>query len=177
MPFFTRAFRFQAVKPLSHLWARGWGEGAGTRVMLVLCLLTATTTHAQSPLPDWEQLTPEQRQHLTAPTRDRWNGATPEQRARMLSRAERWQQMEPQQRERISGAIDRWQHLPPLRHHELRTLFHHLGTLPEAERAGFMLRWHAMTPEQRREWTQAHPVPPRRKPEHQRTGHHPPPAG
>jgi len=139
-----------------------------------LLLLAAVTTHhaqATSALPEWEHLSADQREHLTAPTRDRWNSATPEQRARMLARAERWQQMEAHQRERISGAIDRWQNLPPLRHHELRALFHHLHTLPEAERAGFMLRWHAMTPEQRREWTEAHPVPPRRKPEHQRTRH------
>jgi len=143
--------------------------------LLPLCL--AITSHAQSPLPDWEQLSTEQREQLTAPTRDRWNSATPEQRTRMLARAEHWQQMEAYQRERISEAIDRWQNLPPLRHHELRALFYHLSTLPKAERSGFMLRWHAMTPEQRREWTEAHPAPSRRKPEHQRTGHHPPPAG
>jgi len=145
--------------------------------LLLLCLFAATLPgHAQTPLPEWEQLSAEQREHLIAPLRDRWNSAPPEQRARMLSRAEHWQQMEPDQRQRISGAIGHLQELPPIRHHELRALFHYLRTLPESERAGFMLHWHNMPPEQRREWEAAHPAPPRgessrRKPEQHRTGH------
>jgi len=144
------------------------------RLLSVLLLAAVFPLCAQTPpaptLPDWAELSHEQREQLTAPTRDRWNSATPEQRTRMLARAERWQQMEPGQRARISGTIDRWQHLPPMRHQELRALFHHLNTLPETERSEFMRRWLTMTPEQRQEWIQANPAPTRRRPEHQRSG-------
>jgi len=129
----------------------------------LLLLTAAVTSHAQpaSPLPDWEHLSAEQREHLTAPTRDRWNSASSEQRARMLARAERWQQMAPDERARISGAIGRWQNLPPGRHHELRALFHHLHALDEGEREAFLARWKSMTAEQRQTWADANPAPPR----------------
>jgi len=180
----TACIHFATKKPLFLQERACWGEGTGPAgrgekrwlVCLLPLLLAALPAHAQSPLPEWEALSAEQREHLIAPLRDRWNSASPEQRTRMLARAERWQQMEPGQRQRISGAIGHLQELPPIRHHELRALFHYLHTLPQSEHAGFMLHWHNMSPEQRREWEAAHPAPSRgdssrRRPEQQRTGH------
>jgi len=133
------------------------------RRLLWLLLVAAVVSQAQTDpaLPDWEHLSAQQREQLTAPTRDRWNSATPEQRTRMLARAERWQQMGPDERARVSGAIGRWQNLPPGRHHELRALYHHLGGLAEPEREAFLARWKAMTPEQRQSWAETNPAPPR----------------
>jgi len=137
-------------------------------------LAAVITQHAQAalPLPEWEHLSADQREHLTAPTRDRWNSASPEQRARMLARAERWQQMAPAERERISGTIGHWQNLPPGRHHELRALFHHLRRLGESEREAFLAHWKSMSAEQRQAWADANPAPPREEPSRRRT--HPP---
>jgi len=136
--------------------------------LLLLPLLWAVATASQAqqppPLPDWAQLSAEQREQLTAPTRDRWDSATPEQRARMLARAERWQQMGADERARINGAIGRWQNLPPGRQHELRALFHHLRSLGEAEREAFLTRWKTMSAEQRQGWAEANPAPPREGP-------------
>ena len=63
------------------------------RLILALALLSASTAGwAQSaPLPDWERLTPQQREALIAPVRDRWNDAPPPQRERMLQHGQRWQ--------------------------------------------------------------------------------------
>jgi len=135
-----------------------------------LLLLLALTSQAQpvSSLPDWEHLSAAQREHLTAPTRDRWNSASSEQRARMLARAERWQKMTPDERERISSTIGRWQNLPPGRHHELRALFHHLHGLAEPEREAFLAHWKSMSAEQRQIWTEANPAPPREGPSRRR---------
>jgi len=141
---------------------------------LPLLLATAISAYAQTPLPDWEHLTAEQREHLTAPLRDRWDSASPEQRARMLARAGRWQQMAPEERTRISATIGRWQNLPPGRRHELHALFHHLRTLGESERDAFMARWTAMSAEQREQWARAHPAPPREGPPRRRSSDKPP---
>jgi len=129
-------------------------------------LLSAAASHAQltSSLPEWDQLSVEQREQLTAPTRDRWNMATLEQRRRMLARAERWQRMAPDERARISGAIGRWQNLPPGKHHELRALFHHLRSQSVSEREAFLAHWKAMSAEQRQAWVEANPAPPREGP-------------
>jgi len=139
-----------------------------------LLLASAISAHAQTPLPDWGHLSAEQREHLTAPLRDRWDSASPEQRARMLARAERWQQMAPEERTRISGAIGRWQNLPPGRRHELHALFHYLRTLGESERDAFMARWSAMSAEQREQWAQANPAPARAGPPRRRSSDKPP---
>jgi len=125
---------------------------------------STTPAPAQStapPLPAWEQLTPGQREQLTATIRDRWNDAAPAERARMLARAERWQQMGTVQRERISRVMGRWQGLPPGDHQELRALFHALGGMGEAERADFLKRWEGMNAEERKAWGEANPPPPR----------------
>ena len=59
--------------------------------------------------------------------------------------------------------------------HTVKTTFENMETLlqsmdaaaaeenyPEAERKAFLAQWRQMTPEQRRNWLQAHPAPARR---------------
>ena len=73
------------------------------RSLLLGLLLLAGQALAQSQpattLPDWDKLTPQQREALIAPVRERWNGE-PEERPRMLERAQRWKSMTPEQRGR-----------------------------------------------------------------------------
>ena len=63
------------------------------RSLLLGLLLLAGQALAQSQpaatLPDWDKLTPQQREALIAPVRDRWNG-DPDQRPRMLEHAQRY---------------------------------------------------------------------------------------
>jgi hypothetical protein len=114
-------------------------------------------------LPAWEQLTPDQREQLIAPIRDRWN-AEPEQRRRMLLHAQRWQTLSPEQRKRARHGVRRWQHMDPEHREQMRAVFDHLRAMPEPERRVFMVKWRAMSPEQKRAWLQAHPAPVRDRP-------------
>ncbi|WP_462115810.1 DUF3106 domain-containing protein, partial [Lysobacter xanthus] len=63
-------------------------------------------------LPDWEHLTPAQREQLVAPLRDRWN-ANPDARTRMLGHAQRWSRMTPEQRGQARRGMERWQGMSP----------------------------------------------------------------
>src|SRR5690554_7802657 len=73
-------------------------------------------------LPEWDQLTAQQREALVAPVRARWNNE-PERRARMLHHAERWQQMSPEERERAHHGMKRWRDMSPERRDEAQTLY------------------------------------------------------
>ena len=48
-------------------------------------------------LPEWDKLTPAQREAVIAVVRERWN-SKPGERERMLQHAQRWRQMTPEQR-------------------------------------------------------------------------------
>lgn len=99
----------------------------------------AATVPAPSPAssyPDWDKLTPEQRQALLAPVRSRWND-NPDLREQMLKRAQHWQRMTPEQRQAAQRGIKRWENLTP----EQRQAMHE--------------QWKAMSPEQRRAWIEA----------------------
>lgn len=127
---------------------------------LLLALALAPVAFAQQPqppLPAWEQLTPQQREQLLAPVRDRWNSSSPGKRRHMLDHAERWQSMTPEQRERAHRGHKRWKDMSPERREQARALFEHMRPLPEAERRALIERWKAMTPEQRKAWVEAHP--------------------
>lgn len=106
--------------------------------------------------PDWDQLTAQQREALTAPVRARWDNA-PEKRARMLRHAERWQQMSPAERERAQHGIKRWQDMSPERREEARALYQRMRAMPAEERAALRERWKDMSGEQRRAWLEQHP--------------------
>ncbi|UNK49106.1 DUF3106 domain-containing protein [Lysobacter sp. S4-A87] len=150
-----------------------------TRVAAVLALLVAASpvfaadppkdvaaTPAKS-LPAWEQLTPAQREQLIAPVRERWNNQ-PEERQRMLDRAERWQQMTPEQRNQARHGMKRWEHMSPEQREQMRALYAKMRGMDETRRAALKAEFRAMTPEQRRAWVQANPAPPEkdRPPQH-----------
>lgn len=127
---------------------------------LALCTLPAFAADPAPPLPDWDRLTPEQREVLVAPVRERWN-AQPAQRARMLNHAQRWRAMTPEQRAKARKGVDRYQAMSPAEREEARRAFERLRQLSPAERAAMRERLKAMTPEQRRQWLkeQARPMP------------------
>lgn len=135
----------------------------GAALLAVAGIAAATPPAPDAPLPAWDRLTPAQREQLIAPIRDRWN-AEPEQRPRMLLHAQRWQTLTPEQRKRARHGIVRWQQMDPEHRGQMRALFGHLRAMPEAERREFMAKWRSMSPEQKRDWLQAHPVPTQSRP-------------
>ncbi|VXB91935.1 conserved exported hypothetical protein [Luteimonas sp. 9C] len=133
-------------------------------VVLPVVLLCGHAARAQStPTPAWDQLTPAQRDQLIGPVRERWNGASAEERARILEHARRWQAMTPAERAEARHGMHSWKQLPPEQREEARALYTKLRTLPDAEREALRERWKQMTPEQRRRWAAENPAPPRRE--------------
>ncbi|WP_310233047.1 DUF3106 domain-containing protein [Luteimonas terrae] len=127
---------------------------------LPLLLLCGRAAIAQSaPPPAWDQLTPAQREQLIGPVRERWNGASAEERSRMLEHARRWQSMTPAERAEARHGMHSWKQLPPEQREEARALYTKLRTLPDAEREALRERWKQMTPEQRRRWAAENPAP------------------
>src|SRR5690606_26740555 len=112
----------------------------------------ATTT----PLPAWDQLTPQQRETLIAPLRARWND-DPDRRARMYGHAQRWQHMTPEQRERAHRGRNRWKHRDPEQRGQARALFGKMRGMSRDERDALRRQWHDMDPEQRRQWVEKNP--------------------
>lgn len=128
-----------------------------------LLAMAQATTPAPAVLPEWDQLSPAQRDALVAPLRERWN-REPDERARMLKRAERWQAMPASQRERARHGMQRWEGMPPEKQAQARALFHAMRGLDEAQRTVFLAKWRQMTPQQRIDWVAAHPAPTRKPP-------------
>jgi hypothetical protein len=130
--------------------------------LIVLCLALAplaafAQSTASDALPAWDQLTPQQRDLLLAPVRERWNNSPPAKRQHMLDHAQRWQAMTPEQRKHARHGMKRWRDMPPEKREQARALFEHLQTLPEAERKAMVQRWKAMGPDERKAWVDAHP--------------------
>ncbi|MEZ0469431.1 DUF3106 domain-containing protein [Luteimonas salinilitoris] len=126
-------------------------------ILLLALSLPTGSALAQSAgaLPEWERLTPQQRETLTAIVRDRWNDE-PEKRDRMLRHAERWQQMTPEQRRHAHHGMRRWKQMSPEGREGARVLYQRMRELPKSEREALRERWKAMTPEQRHEWLERH---------------------
>jgi len=133
------------------------------RVPIALLVFAASFAQAQSPagLPAWEQLSQAQREELVAPIRERWN-REPAARARMLEHARRWKSMSPEERSRARRGMHRWEHMDTQKRAKARALFESMRHLPDAERRALRERWKQMTPEQRRQWIEAHQPPPAR---------------
>lgn len=139
-----------------------------TLMSALLCLVPPHAAHAQAsqpqqsqPLPEWEALTPAQRELLIAPQRARWNDSAPEERARLLQRAKRWQSMSPEQRKAAREGMRRWEGMPPRRREHAMRLYHLTRGMTPEQRDAFITTWRGMTPEQRRQWVQEHrPAPP-----------------
>ena len=127
-------------------------------------LLAQTTAPAGAPgasaaLPNWEQLSPAQREALLAPLRDRWNGPDAGQRQRMLSHGQRWQSMSPEERDKARRGLRRFEHMSPEQREQARALFGQMRTLSPAQRDALRERWADMTPEQRKAWVRDNPPP------------------
>lgn len=113
--------------------------------------------------PEWERLSPAQREAIVAVVRERWN-SNPRERGRMLQHAERWQRMTPEQRRSAEEGKRRWDQMSPEQRKEARAAFERGRGLPPAERAELRERLKAMTPEERREWLRTHRKPRERTP-------------
>ncbi len=128
-----------------------------SRSMVIGLLLLAGNALAQSTpassLPDWDKLTPQQREALVAPVRERWN-ADPGERRRMLEHAQRWKTMTPDQRKQARKGMRRFEEMNPRQREEARVLFSHMKELPPEQRRKLREDWKNMTPEQRRAWIQ-----------------------
>ncbi|AWH52358.1 hypothetical protein C1924_03720 [Stenotrophomonas sp. ESTM1D_MKCIP4_1] len=126
-------------------------------------LLAQTAAPAAAPgaaLPNWEQLSPAQREALWAPLRDRWNSADAGQRQRMLAHGQRWQSMSPEERDKARRGLRRFEHMSPEQREQARALFGQMRTLSPAQRDALRERWSQMTPEQRKDWVRENPPPP-----------------
>lgn len=130
------------------------------RSLPLLLLLLAGNALAQSApaqsLPDWDKLTPQQRDALIAPVRERWN-SDPDQRARMLEHAHRWENMSPDQRKQARKGMRRFEHMNPQQREEARALFEQMKKLSPEQRNQLREDWRRMTPEQRRAWVEKNP--------------------
>nr|WP_295377806.1 DUF3106 domain-containing protein [Pseudoxanthomonas sp.] len=110
---------------------------------------------APAPLPEWDKLTPQQREILIAPLRDRWN-SDPASRPRMLEHGRRWQQMTPEQRSQARRGMHRFEHMNPEQRDRARALFLRMREMPPEQREKLRDDWKKMTPEQRRTWLEQH---------------------
>lgn len=113
--------------------------------------------------PEWERLSPAQREAIVTVVRERWN-SNPRERGRMLEHAERWQRMTPEQRRSAEEGKRRWEQMSPEQRKEARAAFERGRGLPPAERAELRERLKMMTPEERREWLRTHRKPRERQP-------------
>ena len=121
-------------------------------LLLLVGNALAQSTPAQS-LPEWEKLTPQQREALIAPVRERWN-SDPDDRPRMLEHAQRWKSMTPEQRRQARKGMRRFEGMNPHQREEARVLFLRMKDLPPEQRKKLRDEWKNMTPEQRRVWIQ-----------------------
>lgn len=131
------------------------------RIALVLALpallALAPLAHAQATtdLPDWEHLSPAQREMLIAPLRERWN-TDPQARRRVWKHAERWHAMSPEQRAQARRGMSRFQDMSPAEREQARAAFEQFRQLPPEQKQALRAKLRAMTPEQRREWLRMH---------------------
>ncbi|HET7125943.1 MAG TPA: DUF3106 domain-containing protein [Lysobacter sp.] len=141
--------------------------------LLLLPMLSANAQQSPTALPAWDQLSDAQRAELVAPLRDRWN-RSPEERTRMLERAQRWQAMPAGKRMQAERGLHRWEHMDPARRAQMQALFEKTRDMPPqqrretfalfrallpldaAQRQALLQRWRSMTPAQRDEWLESH---------------------
>lgn len=128
-----------------------------SRSLALGLLLLAGNALAQSApahsLPEWDKLTPQQREALIAPVRERWN-SDPDDRPRLLEHAQRWKSMTPEQRQQARKGMRRFEGMNPRQREEARVLYIRMKDLPPEQRRKLREDWKNMTPEQRRAWIQ-----------------------
>jgi hypothetical protein len=106
-------------------------------------------------LPEWDKLTPAQREAMIAVLRERWND-NPGGRARMLQHAQRWRQMSPQQRRDAQHGQRRWEQMSPEQRKRARSAYEQSRDLSPEARAALREKLKRMSPEERREWLRTH---------------------
>jgi hypothetical protein len=121
---------------------------------------TQSTQSGAAELPEWDRLTPQQREALIAPVRERWDG-NPAQRAHMLDRAHRWSQMTPEERQRAHHGMKRWKRMDPEQKQQMRAFYERTRNMTPEQRKAEREKLKAMTPARRREWLEqtAPPAP------------------
>lgn len=128
-------------------------------LMLSLFLVSGQVLAQSQPaatLPEWDKLTPQQREALIAPVRERWN-SEPTERTRMLDHAQRWKDFSPDQRGQARKGMRRFENMTPQQREEARALFDRMRQMPPEDRKKLREEWSQMTPEQRRAWVQKNP--------------------
>lgn len=139
-----------------------------TRLLLPALLLALAMPPLQAAqpasLPDWDALTPAQRELLIAPQRARWNDSSPHERARLLRHAQRWQAMTPEQRAAARKGMRHWEGMPPRRREHAIQIYRLTRDMTPVQREAFVQQWRTMTPEQRRKWIQEHAATPKPAP-------------
>ena len=125
---------------------------------------TAPPASTQPAPPAWEQLSNADRETLIAPLRDRWNSADADKRQHMLAHAREWRTMTPEQRRAAHDGMKRWSNLSPEQRDHARALFQQMRTMDPDQRRALREQWRSMTPEERKAWIDAHPVPPNAQP-------------
>lgn len=125
---------------------------------LLACLSAPLAAQTATPMPEWDKLTPQQRDTLIAPIRDRWNNA-PEHRQRMYDRSHDWETMTPEQRQQARRGMNRFENMSPGQRRDAQALFGKMRHMDKAQRDQLNAQWQAMTPEQRKQWVDANPPP------------------
>jgi hypothetical protein len=111
----------------------------------------AMAQSAATPLPEWDKLTPQQREILIAPMRDRWNSDA-DSRAHMYEHAQRWKSMTPEQRQQARRGMRRFEGMDPHQRQEARAIFLQMEKMTPEQRKQLQEKLKAMTTEQRRAW-------------------------
>lgn len=126
-------------------------------IALLLSLLLSGNALAQNAAtpPEWDKLTPQQREALIAPVRERWN-REPEERTRMLERAQRWQSMTPEQRAQARHGMKRFERMDAEQRRQARALYEQMMRLTPDQRRELREQWKTMTPAQREDWMRTH---------------------
>lgn len=109
------------------------------------------TPAAAPALPEWDQLSPAQREAMIAVLRDRWN-ANPRGRGEMLRHAERWGQLTPEQRRGVRHGRERLEQMSPEDRARASAAYARMRAMSPEERRALREKLKAMTPEQRAEW-------------------------
>ncbi len=110
----------------------------------------------ETPMPEWNQLTQQQRQIMIDALRERWNDV-PEERPKMYRHARRWLDMTPEQRKQAKAGMDRFRNMTPEQRGEARALFDRMRTLNPQQRNELQQRWQKMSPDERSSWLREHP--------------------
>lgn len=124
-------------------------------LVITLALIGPSKAEQPAELPNWEQLTPEQREALSAPLRERWNQGAYEQRLRWLQHAKRWQQLSPDERRAARQGLRTYRNADPETREKLREVFKNLRDATPEQRSALREKWRSLSPEQRLAWLKA----------------------